>query len=146
MIKKFRIKDLREYYNYSQEDISNRLNINRRSYVEYETQKNAIPISLLLEIAEFYNVSLDYIVGITNIKYFNGNRKKFKLSQLTKILKNYRLSKNTTQKDLANKLSYNHNTISQYETQKRSISVETLISLCKIFNVSLDVLVGIKDK
>lgn len=63
-----RLKDLREDNDLLQEDIANILKIKRQQYGLYETGKRTIPIDLLLTLSIFYKTSLDYIVGITNIK------------------------------------------------------------------------------
>ena len=60
-----RLKKLRTSHKYSQEDMSKILNISLSSYQKYEREKNSITPSLdvLMRIADFYNVSLDYLLG-----------------------------------------------------------------------------------
>ena len=60
---KLRIKDLREDHDLSQKDIAKLLNISQVAYSYYEIGKRSIPLELLIKLADFYNVSLDYIVG-----------------------------------------------------------------------------------
>ncbi len=62
-----RLKDLREDNDLSQEAISKVLKITRPQYSLYETGKRDIPVDLLRVLAKFYNTSIDYIVGDTNI-------------------------------------------------------------------------------
>ena len=62
-----RLKDLREDHDLSQESISKILKISRPQYSLYETGKRDIPIDLLSILAKFYNTSIDYIVGETDI-------------------------------------------------------------------------------
>lgn len=63
-----RLKDLREDKDKIQEDISRLLKITRQQYGLYETGKRDIPIDLLVVLAEYYETSIDYITGLTNIK------------------------------------------------------------------------------
>lgn len=63
-----RIKDLREDRDLFQKDISNILNITQRNYSYLETGKSDIPTDVLIKLAMFYNVSVDYILGITDIQ------------------------------------------------------------------------------
>lgn len=63
-----RIKNLREDNDYTQEFVASYLKINRVVYNRYENGIREIPISLLIELAKLYNVSIDYIVGISNKK------------------------------------------------------------------------------
>ena len=62
-----RLKDLREDNDLTQEQIAKLLNITRPQYSLYETGKRDIPVDLLRVLAKFYNTSLDYIVGETDI-------------------------------------------------------------------------------
>lgn len=62
-----RLKDLREDNDLTQARIAKLLNITRPQYSLYETGKRDIPVDLLRILAKFYNTSLDYIVGETNI-------------------------------------------------------------------------------
>ena len=62
-----RLKDLREDNDLSQEFISKILKITRPQYSLYETGKRDIPVDLLSILAKYYDTSIDYIVGDTNI-------------------------------------------------------------------------------
>lgn len=62
-----RLKDLREDNDLSQEAISKILKITRPQYSLYETGKRDMPVDLLRILARYYNTSIDYLVGDTNI-------------------------------------------------------------------------------
>lgn len=61
-----RLKDLREDMDLKQKDIANILCIAQRTYSSYETGNRMIPYTCLIQLAKFYNTSVDYIVGLTN--------------------------------------------------------------------------------
>lgn len=61
-----RLKDLREDKDLLQKEIAEILNIKQQQYSRYELGKNDVPVSILIELAYFYNTSIDYLVGITN--------------------------------------------------------------------------------
>jgi len=61
-----RLKDLREDRDLKQKDIAKILNIAERTYSGYETESRWLPKDILIQIANFYNTSTDYILGITN--------------------------------------------------------------------------------
>lgn len=63
-----RIADLRHDNDKSQEDIAKSLNCSRQVYGRYERGDREIPISLLIKLADYYDVSIDYIVGASNNK------------------------------------------------------------------------------
>ena len=63
-----RIKELRENINVSQSKLANDLLIGQSTMSEYENGVKQPPISVLIKIADYFNVSLDYLAGRTNIK------------------------------------------------------------------------------
>lgn len=66
-----RLRDLREDNDYTQSFVAEYLSIKQNTYSQYENGQRQIPISALIKLAELYNTSIDYIVGITD------NPKKF---------------------------------------------------------------------
>ncbi len=62
------------------------------------------------------------------------------------LLKSLRKDAGLTQKELADKVGVTNSTISFYEQEERSPSVDMIIRLSKIFNVSVDYLLGIDQK
>ena len=63
-----RLKDLREDHDLTQADLAGILNISQRGYSHYETGNNDIPTEILIKLANYYNVSIDYILERTNQK------------------------------------------------------------------------------
>ena len=63
-----RIRNLREDAHISQQKIASLLHIGQRTYSDYESGKTRIPLDSLLILAKFYNVSVDYISGASDIK------------------------------------------------------------------------------
>ena len=70
-----RIRDLREDSDKKQIELAKNLNIDQSTYSDYENGKINIPIDQLIKIADFYNVSLDYLVGRDDVP--NRRQKKF---------------------------------------------------------------------
>ncbi len=66
MTMKLRIRDLREDNDLSQEKVSKYLMCDQSLYSKYERGEREIPLKLVVELARFYNVSIDYIVGLTD--------------------------------------------------------------------------------
>ena len=63
-----RIKLLREINDVSQTKLANDLFIGRSTMSEYENGNKQPPISVLIKIADYFDVSLDYLAGRTDIK------------------------------------------------------------------------------
>lgn len=62
-----RLKELRETYSKTQTEIAQYLHIKQNTYSQYENNQRQIPLDLLISLAKFYNVSIDYILELTNI-------------------------------------------------------------------------------
>ena len=62
-----RIRELREDNMFTQQKIAELLNIGQRTYCDYESGKTRVPIDSLIKLASFYNVSMDYISGVSNV-------------------------------------------------------------------------------
>lgn len=67
-IPRFRAEDLRTDCDMTQKDIAEKLNMHLTTYREYEQQERRIPATFIIELAKFYNVSIDYLAGLTNDK------------------------------------------------------------------------------
>jgi len=61
-----RIRDLREDKDLTQKEIGNILNMSQTGYNQYEIGRNDIPTKVLIQLANFYNTSTDYLLGLTN--------------------------------------------------------------------------------
>ena len=63
-----KLKELREDSDLKQEILANYLHIKQNTYSQYENEQRQLPIDVLIKLAAFYNVSTDYILGLTPIK------------------------------------------------------------------------------
>ena len=61
-----RIRDLREDSDLSQEEMGKRINLSQRTYAYYESGQRTIPPEILISLSKIHNVSVDYILGLTN--------------------------------------------------------------------------------
>lgn len=63
-----RIRDLREDHDKKQIELASYLSIRQSTYSAYESGQINVPIDMLIKIADFYGVSLDYLVGRSDEK------------------------------------------------------------------------------
>lgn len=136
----FRLKELREDHDLTQQKIADLLKITRQNYSRWETSEKIIPLKHLNTLANYYDVSLDYITGINNIKKYPNSKKDINRSNVGRRLKEWRTANNITQEELANILNTTHSTISAYEHGKTLILTIFLYEIAKKFNVSIDYL------
>ena len=67
-----RIRDLREDNDLTQKQVAKELNCSQQVYSNYELGQRDIPTTILIKLSEFYNVSVDYILNITNNPEINN--------------------------------------------------------------------------
>ncbi|MCI7740420.1 MAG: helix-turn-helix domain-containing protein [Lachnospiraceae bacterium] len=63
-----RISELREDHDYKQKEIADVINVAQTTYSDYERGIVRIPVEYLIRLAEFYNVDMNYLCGVSNIK------------------------------------------------------------------------------
>lgn len=66
-----RIRDLREDLDINQTAMAKMLGMSQTGYSKYETGENDVPTAILIKLADIHNVSIDYILGQTDIKERN---------------------------------------------------------------------------
>lgn len=138
-----RIKSLRLDKGLSQKEMASILNINQSTYSKFELNKAMISIKVLNNIANYFDVSLDYLLNISNKKGNNGN-KDIDVKIVGERLKKVRQDKHLYQETLAMDLGTSHSLISEYENGKKLISLAYAYAICKKYNISLDYLYGKK--
>lgn len=63
-----RIREIREEHSLTQQKVADLLIVGQRTYADYESGKTRIPVDSLLILAKYYNVSMDYITGASNVR------------------------------------------------------------------------------
>lgn len=63
-----RVRDLREDMDYTQVQVAEKLNLHRTQYQRYENAITPVTADFIVNIAKLYNVSTDYILGLSNDK------------------------------------------------------------------------------
>lgn len=65
---RLRLRDLREDNEMSQADMAKLLGCSQQTYSRYESHTTEIPLEQLIRLAEYYDTSVDYLLGITSRK------------------------------------------------------------------------------
>lgn len=63
-----RIRELRQDNDLTQKKVGEIINMSQTGYNQYEIGKNDIPTKVLIKLADYYNTSVDYLLGITDEK------------------------------------------------------------------------------
>lgn len=136
------IKKLREEQNKTQQEIASILGIARQTYNHYEIQDSIIPLKHLNNLANYYNVSIDYIFELTKQRRYSNFKKEININLSKERLKSFRKEQKLTQVKLANILNTFHTVIVDYEHGKNLIATPFLYTICKKYNISADYLLG----
>ena len=141
-----KLKDLRDLYEITQEDIAKILNIARSTYNQYEQQYDIIPIKHLNHLCNHFRISFDYVFDFTELKRYKDEINEIDTKISGKRLKELRKEFKLTQDKLAKKLNIANTIISEYERGHYPISTATLYSLSNLFSISSDYLLGKTNK
>jgi len=137
MINIERIKDIREDHDLTQKEMAKILNIKRSTYSLWEIGINIIPLEYLIKFSDYFNYSIDYVLGLSNNKNIIIN-KGFNKIELGNNLRKIRIENNLSQENIANILGVSQPCINKYEKGKIDISTSNLYKFSKEFNISMN--------
>lgn len=137
-----RLKKLREINNISQEKLAAVIGVKRSSYNQFEQQYDIIPIKRLNQISNFFNVSIDYLLGLNNNMKYQNIRENIDINISSERLKSFRKEQKLTQNSLAKSLNISRSIITFHENKRTVIGTPFLSNLCKKYNISADYLLG----
>lgn len=141
-----KIKDLREEYDLTQLKMAEIMNVSKSNYARWETNESIIPLKHLNNLCNYFNVSMDYMTGLSKERNYNITNRKLNKELIGKRLKEFRDNNNLTQEGLAKQINTSHSTISAYESGKTMLLTAFAYDICKKYNISLDYLCGRTDK
>lgn len=142
MINFNRLKDIREDNDMSQIKMAEILNVKRSTYSLWELGINIIPLNKLCEFADYFNFSLDYVLGLSNDRKKQKIIKGLDLIKLGNNIKQIRKGRELSQENIADMIGVSQACITRYEKGLICISTSNLYKLSKKFNMSLSELCG----
>lgn len=63
---RLRIRELREEKKLSQTEMSKKMGVSQQTYSRYETHSSEIPLEKVVWLADFFDVTIDYLLGVSN--------------------------------------------------------------------------------
>ncbi len=136
------LKKLRLDHNLTEAKLAECLNISRITYSHYEVQERIIPLERLNDLSNFFNVSIDYLLGYTKNLIYENSIKDIDKKIVGQRLKEFRKENKITQVKLAEMLNTVHPVITNYENGKNLIATPFLYTICSKYNISADYLLG----
>ena len=139
-----RLQQLRARDNVTQSQLAKDLGFTNQNVCDWEAGKSGTTFDKLISIANYFQVTTDYLLGnsnSSNIHYntsVNKNMFAFNLKQL-------RTQNHLTQKQLAEALNISNQNINDWENEKSETTFDKLISIANYFQVTVDYLLGNSD-
>ena len=63
-----RLKEIRNEFQKTQKQLAEHLHIKQNTYSQYENGQRQLPIDILIQLAEYYHTSTDYLLGLTEVE------------------------------------------------------------------------------
>ncbi len=137
-----RMKEIREGYDKKQRDVAIAMHIKRSTYAVFENNHNIIPLKRLNDFANYFDVSIDYVTGLSDQKKYLSYKKEIDMEKVRERLKYIRKKHKYTQQKLAKYLNTSPSVISDYERGRYLISTVFIYEFAKKFHVSIDYILG----
>lgn len=137
-----KMKEMREYFDKTQLELATFLKVSRSTYAGWENGIDLIPLIKLNEFCNYFDISLDYICGLSKTKNYKLLNLEINKNLLAKNIKFIRIKNNDTQENIAKTIGVDQSNYSKYELGKILIHTYPLIEFAKYYNVSIDWLCG----
>ena len=136
-----RLRKIRKEKELRQEDVANYARVNIRAYQNYERGTQEPTLSRLAKIAEILDVSMDYLVGLSDARTSSRVATE-PLETLSERMKSIRRQKRLRQADVAKDAGVAIRSYQNYETGSQEPTASKLTAIARVFGVSIDALVG----
>lgn len=139
---------LRKKKELSQREMANVLGVSKSTYARWETGEEIIPLKHFTNFCNYFNVTMDYVLGLSKKNEFNKYNycKKIDKEKIGNNIKTLRKKNNLSQKDLANIFNTSQSTISAYENGKTLLLTIFAYQIAKKFNLSIDSLCDLEKE
>lgn len=140
-----KLKKLRRERNLTQRELAKTLSISPTCYAGYEQGYRQPDLKTFKKIANYFNVSTDFLMNEENVNSAlekNDTFNEDNFSMLAEKIKELRLVKGLSQKELALQAGVSQSAIAKIELKKNEATASTLAKLADFFNCSIDYLVG----
>ena len=126
----------------TQQEIADILGVARGTYCMWEIGRDIFPLRKINMISNTFGVSIDYLLGLTNVKTYKIKTEEIDLEVVGRNLYNLRKQLNLTQKEISKSINTSQSNWWSYEKGKHLIITPFIYSLAKKYDVSIDELLG----
>ena len=124
--------------------IANHLGISKKTLSNYVNGDAYIPLNHLNKLSNLFDVSIDYLIGLTDKENYKDNIKIDSLDPISigQRLKETRKNLKVSQEQVAHIIGVNKSSISRYEHGETLILTICLYTFCQKYNISSDYIIG----
>ncbi len=133
-----RLKILKNEKNLKSMELAKKFNIAPSTYSEWEHNKIPIPTIRLIEIANYFEINIDYLLKLTNQRIKIKTTNQPNLKEIGKRIKQIRNDLNLSLRAMGEKLNSSYTALGSYERGEKLIQSETLLAIAQINNNSID--------
>ena len=137
-----RLEKLRDEKNLLKKEVAKDIGVVESVYSEWENGTLSIPTKRIYQLANYFEVNVDYIFGLTDQRRHIVSNCDLIISDVTSKIKTIRKEQKLTMRDLAKKLNTSPSAICNYEKGKFLILGSFLIYICKTYGYSMDWVLG----
>lgn len=145
-MRKMRLEELREERDYNKKQFATIIGVSDSVYTRWENGKEIIPTRRIYQIATYYGVNIDYLLGFTSTRLVINSTKEIDLKIVSERVKEIRNDFKETLRTFSERLNTSNSTWSAYESGKVLILSAFLLEVCEIGNYSADWILGVSSK
>ena len=134
-----RLSDLRNEAGMTQSKLAEELGVTQQAVNTYENSDKDIMTSTILRIADYFDVSVDYLMGVSESKDILEPRSN---DECYKRIGDIRRLKRLSQKQMAELLGVSQQQVGRFESGKYDLSGKRFLQIAEVCDVSLDYLAG----
>ena len=137
-----RLRSLREGQGLSRGDLAEMINVSLDDYCLWEDGKETMPLLTLIDISDFYGVSVDYLLGISDMLNYDESREGYDKLDLAYNLRKLRKQIKFTHDRLARKFGVDKETVVRYETANEVPILNFVLFYADKCGMSVDYMLG----
>lgn len=141
-MREMRLELLRDEKDYTKKQIADIIGVSDSVYARWETGKEFIPTRRIYQLANYYCVNIDYLLGFTSNRLVIKSSKEIDLDIVSERIKEIRKDSKETLRTFSDKLHTSNSTWSAYETGKVLILSAFLLEVCEMGKYSADWILG----
>ncbi|MGB8954510.1 MAG: helix-turn-helix transcriptional regulator [Tumebacillaceae bacterium] len=139
-----RLRELRKRHDWTQERVAEKMGVEKTTISNYETETRTPGPETLMRLAQLFDVSLDYLVGLTDTEKPYDSESRIP-SGLSERLSQRRALIGYSEKEVAERLKLTDRQLSIFERGHRAPDLLTLKQLAPLYDTTTDYLLGCTD-